>query len=102
MKEFKQTFTDFFKIFLFFISKITIFATSFLDEFSPAKVVKIEEFVNVCLAEDLKVMIDVSLPSNLSLEVVVDYVTTLFSKNPDLYSKAVVMSHWPHILFGIS
>ena len=64
--------------------------------------VKIEEFVNVCLAEDLKVMIDVSLPSNLSLEVVVDYVTTLFSKNPDLYSKAVVMSHWPHILFGIS
>ena len=64
--------------------------------------VKIEEFVDVCLAEDLKVMIDVSLPSNLSLEVVVDYVTTLFSKNPDLYSKAVVMSHWPHILFGKS
>ena len=41
---------------------------------------KIEDFVNVCLAEDLKVMIDVSLSSNLSLEVVVDYVTTLFSK----------------------
>jgi len=71
------------------------------DEFSPAKVAKIEDFVDVCLAEDLKVMIDVSLPSNLSLEVVVDYVTTLFSKNPDLYSKAIVMSHWPHILFGL-
>ena len=63
---------------------------------------KIEDFVDVCLAEDLKVMIDVSLPSNLSLEVVVEYVTTLFSKNPDLYSKAIVMSHWPHILFGNS
>ena len=84
-----------------FYIKITIFFL-FLDEFSPAKVAKIEEFINVCLAEDLKVMIDVSLPSNLSLEVVVDYVTTLFSKNPDLYSKAIVMSHWPHILFGKS
>ena len=62
---------------------------------------KIEEFVDVCLAEDLKIMIDVSLPTNVSLEIAVDYLINLFGKQTDLYSKAVVISHWPHILYKI-
>lgn len=72
------------------------------DEFSPAHPVKVEEMVDFCLNEELKIFLEIPLPDNLSLELVSDYVVNeLYAKKLGLYSKAVVISAWPHVIFAI-
>ena len=58
--------------------------------------------VDFCLNEELKIFLEIPLPDNLSLELVSDYVVNeLYSKKSGLYSKAVVISAWPHVIFAI-
>ena len=72
------------------------------DEFSPAHPVKVEEMVDYCLSEEMKIFLEIPLPDNLSLELVSDYVVNeLYAKKSGLYSKAVVISAWPHVIFAI-
>ena len=76
--------------------------TNVKDEFSPTNPVKVEEMIDFCLSEDLKLFLEIPLPDNLSLELVSDYVVNeLYSKKSGLYSKAVVISAWPHVIFSI-
>ena len=72
------------------------------DEFSPVHPVKVEEMVDYCLSEEMKIFLEIPLPDNLSLELVSDYVVNeLYAKKSGLYSKAVVISAWPHVIFAI-
>ncbi len=72
------------------------------DSFSPCRVSKIEDLVDFCLAEDLKIFLDVSLNEHLSLDMMSDFFANhLFAKKTGLYSKAVVVSSWPQIIFAI-
>ena len=58
--------------------------------------------VDFCLNEELKIFLEIPLPDNLSLELVSDYVVNeLYAKKFGLYSKAVVISAWPHVIFAI-
>lgn len=72
------------------------------DEFSPSTPVKVEELIDLCLDEDLRIFLDIALPDNLSLELVSDFVVNeLYAKKKSLHSKAVVISAWPHVIYSI-
>ena len=72
------------------------------DEFSPAYPPKMEEVLETIEKEDLKLILDVALPYPMSLEILVDYVVNeIFAKKKDLYSKVVVTSAWPHVIYAI-
>jgi glycerophosphoinositol glycerophosphodiesterase len=72
------------------------------DEFSPAHPPTIEELADLCLAEDLRLFIEIAFPDKMSLDNVADYVVnSLFKKRPKLYGKAVVTSAWPHVIYAI-
>jgi len=76
------------------------------DEFSPAYPPKIEEVLETIQNEDLKLILDVALPYPMSLEILVDYIINeIFAanhvKNKNLYSKVVLTSSWPHVIYAI-
>ena len=76
------------------------------DEFSPTYPPKIEEVLETIQNEDLKLILDVALPYPMSLEILVDYIINeIFAanhvKNKNLYSKVVLTSSWPHVIYAI-
>ena len=72
------------------------------EEFSPAAPVKIEELVDFCLKQDLKMFLNVTISDHLTLDIVSDYVVNeLFAKKSGLYKTAVVISAWPQVIFAI-
>ena len=70
----------------------------FISAYPP----KIEEILETIESEDLKLILDIALPYPMSLEIVVDYVTNeIFGKNKNFYSKIIITSSWPHVIYAI-
>ena len=74
------------------------FTKFFISAYPP----KIEEILETIESEDLKLILDIALPYPMSLEIVVDYVTNeIFGKNKNFYSKIIITSSWPHVIYAI-
>ena len=71
----------------------------FKEDFPEEKVPTVDEFVDLCLELDLKMIIDVKTwtQPELTSKVILD----LFKKRPEMYSKAIVSSFFPHLVYLI-
>ena len=69
------------------------------DEFSPTRVPKMEDFVKECLRLDLKMIID--LKTYMAPEATARVILELFAKYPELHTKAMVSSFFPHLIYVI-
>ena len=69
------------------------------DEFSPTRIPKLEDFVRECLRLDLKMIID--LKTYMAPEATARVILELFSKYPELHTKAMVSSFFPHLIYVI-
>ena len=69
------------------------------DEFSPTRIPKLEDFVRECLRLDLKMIID--LKTYMAPEATARVILELFSNYPELHTKAMVSSFFPHLIYVI-
>lgn len=69
------------------------------DQYSPQRLPSVDEFVQECINLKLKMIID--LKTYDEVEKTTAYITGLFKKFPGLYSKALVSSFWPHLIYAI-
>ena len=69
------------------------------DEFSPTRIPKLEDFVRECLGLDLKMIID--LKTYMAPEATARVILELFSNYPELHTKAMVSSFFPHLIYVI-
>ena len=69
------------------------------DEFSPTRIPKLEDFVRECLRLDLKMIID--LKTYMAPEATARVILELFSSYPELHTKAMVSSFFPHLIYVI-
>ena len=69
------------------------------EEFTPTRVPRLDDFVRECLRLNLKMIID--LKTYMSPEATARTVLELYSKYPELHTKAMVSSFWPHLIYVI-
>ena len=69
------------------------------DEFTPTRVPRLDDFVRECLRLDLKMIID--LKTYKAPEATARVILELFSKYPELHTKAMVSSFFPHLIYVI-
>ena len=69
------------------------------DEFSPTRVPRLDDFIRECLRLNLKMIID--LKTYKSPEATARVILELFSKYPELHTKAMVSSFFPHLIYVI-
>ena len=65
----------------------------------PCRVPTLEEYVAECLKLDLKMIID--LKTYMAPEATARVILELFSKYPELHTKAMVSSFFPHLIYVI-
>lgn len=69
------------------------------ETYSPERIPKVEEFVDEALKLNLRLIID--LKTWRSPHETADVVCGLFAARPKLYSRAIVSTFFPHLIYAI-